>query len=531
MISSSCLAAILLAMWQAPAGTASAGETPPIPFAEMPGAASGPNVWFATPDPERERRSFVHHHATDRENDREEPLVRVAAVLDAEVEAMAAFESRVWIVLEPRAGLEPRREVVTLETARNPVSDLDYSWPREGPTLLPSLPGDGRLMDFAAGTSGPVALWWPESLRSERVRRSDSGESVPKLLRFDRRGRWETVDLPVPDGVAPWSRLVGLGEGRIGVLAALEDGVGCRVAPLEIAEGDDGPSLGDAFETWSVRESDLVATTVAMGRPLVVLRRAFARIDLAYPRGGGLLELATLDTPAAGWRLDGTSDGIRHLVQDDETFVVRSIDPIDGAIGPARTLESPTFGAGAWLHLPLLGMLTVTAILALVLFKPIADQVPPMVPEDAAPLAWWPRLVALAVDLLPGAIAAMAWFKTTPAEFALLPAWSLDIEAAAPSAAAIGITVLWGIAWEAALGRTPGKMLARGRVAAVEGGRPGFWRIVVRNLFKGVLLYAPVLAIFTALSPFGQGIGETLSRTLVLGPAREWSPPDPNQED
>jgi hypothetical protein len=68
-------------------------------------------------------------------------------------------------------------------------------------------------------------------------------------------------------------------------------------------------------------------------------------------------------------------------------------------------------------------------------------------------------------------------------------------------------------------------------VAAVEGGRPGFWRIVVRNLFKGVLLYAPVLAIFTALSPFGQGIGETLSRTLVLGPAREWSPPDPNQED
>lgn len=511
-----------------------AADEAPIPFAELPGAASGPNIWFATSDPERERRSVIHHHATDREA----PLVRVAAALDGGVEAMAAFGDRVWIVLSPRAGTDPRREVVTLETARNPVSELDYSWPREGPMLLPSLPGRGRLMGFAADASGPVALLWPESLRSERVRRGDATDAVPEVHRLDRNGRWIRESVSVPKGTAPWSRLLDLGGGRLGLLAGGIDGRTCRVAPLAAAVSEERASRDGAEEAsdlvperWDLPESEIVATTIAAGRPLVVLRTEFARIDLVYPRPDARLELALLATPRGPWRVDGTADGIRVLEQFDEEFRIRSVDPIDGRVGPDRTLEAPSFGAGAWLHLPLLGMLTVTAILALVLFKPIAEQVPPTVPENAAPLAWWPRLAALAVDLLPGVLLAMAWFGTTPAEFALLPAWSLDLEAAMPSSAAIGVTVVWCLAWEIPLGRTPGKMLVGGRIAAVEGGRPGPWRTVVRNLFKGVLLYAPVLAIFTMLSPFGQGIGETLSRTLVLGPPREWSPPEPDQED
>jgi len=510
------------------------GLPTPIPFPELPGAASGPNMWFATPDPERERRSLVHHHATDRET----PIVRVAAVLDGTVEAMAAFEDRAWIVLAPRAGEEPRREVVTLQTARNPVSELDYSWPREGPTLLPSLPGEGRLMGFAADATGPVALLWPESMRSERVRRGDDVEAaMPEVHRLDRRGRWIVEDPPHEPDASPWMRIVPRGGDRLGLLAAVEDGRACRVVPLGEATGDadvagvaPDEAAHSSSELWPVSRESLVATTIAAGRPLMVLRTEFARIDLAYPRDGAILELAVLDSPRGPWRVDGTTDGIRRLEQTDEGFTIRSIDPIDGGVGPERILGPPSFGTGAWLHLPLLGMLTVTAILALVLFRPIAERVPPTVPEGTAPLAWWPRLAALVVDVLPGVLVAMIWFGATPAEFALLPAWSLDLEAAAPSSAAIGITVLWGLAWELPLGRTPGKMLVGGRVVAIEGGRPGVWRTVVRNLFKGVLLYAPVLAIFTALSPFGQGIGETLSRTLVLGPPREWSPPEPDQE-
>ena len=502
-------------------------EHAPVPFAEMPGAASGSSLWFATPDPERDRRSIVHHHSTDREP----PTVRIAAVLDGVVEAIAAFEDRAWIVLAPRAGSEPRREVVTLQTARNPVSQLDYTWPREGPTLLPSLPGEGRLTGFAADVSGPVALLEIDPSRRGPTPDDGGATAALRLYRLDRGGDWVAEAPPSPAGIDSWSRIVPLGDGRLALLAAESDGEGCRIVPL--ASVDERAEVGageDGGETWPIAAETIVAATVAADRPLMVLRRAFAQIDLVYPRRDTVLDLAVLPTPGGPWRIEGATEGIRYLERVDEGFTIRSIDPIDGVVGPERALEAPSFGTGAWLHLPLLGMLTVTAILALVLFKPIAEQVPPVVPEGAAPLAWWSRLAALAVDVLPGAVLAMVWFETTPAEFALLPAWSLDIEAAAPSSAAIGFTVIWCLAWEIPLGRTPGKMLVGGRVVAVEGGRPGLWRTVVRNLFKGVLLYAPVLAIFTVLNAFGQGIGETLSRTLVLGPPREWSPPAPNQE-
>lgn len=171
----------------------------PVAFPQLPGAASGHHLWFATADPERPRRSLIHHVATDRET----PAVRVAAVLDGEVEAIAAWEDRAWIVLAPRAGTRQRREVVTLSTARNPASGLDYSWPREGPTLLPSLPGDSKLVDFAADAAGPIALFWPPEWRSNRVRRASSGgESAgPRVLRLGRGQAWQDVE-GVPTGFA-----------------------------------------------------------------------------------------------------------------------------------------------------------------------------------------------------------------------------------------------------------------------------------------------------------------------------------------
>jgi uncharacterized RDD family membrane protein YckC len=108
-------------------------------------------------------------------------------------------------------------------------------------------------------------------------------------------------------------------------------------------------------------------------------------------------------------------------------------------------------------------------------------------------------------------------FGVSLREFSLLPAWSLDAEATAPSALVIAITFLWGVAWESVAGRTPGKMLLGGRVVSTSGDRVGAGRVLVRNLFKAVLLAAPILAIFTVLNPLGQGIGEVLSRTFVLG--------------
>ena len=72
----------------------------------------------------------------------------------------------------------------------------------------------------------------------------------------------------------------------------------------------------------------------------------------------------------------------------------------------------------------------------------------------------------------------------------------------------------------------PGKLLVGGRVIDAGGGRPAIVRTLARNLFKAVMLYAPILAIFALLSPGGQGIGEVVSRTFVA----TRTPPSPGAE-
>jgi uncharacterized RDD family membrane protein YckC len=510
-------AAVLPAMQETPDLPSLAAAPEPVAFPLLPGAASGHHLWFATPDPERPRRSLVHHVATDREV----PAVRVAAVLEGSVEAIAAFEDRAWIVLAPRTGTKPRREVVTLSTARNPASGLDYSWPREGPTLLPSLPGDVKLVDFIADAAGPVALFWPPEWRSSRVRRAAAdGESPsPRLLRLGRGQAWEELE-GLPTGYA-YERFApfGIPTRSLSLLApdpeSPEMVAVVPVPPSEAAEDRRGES--GAVRRWPLPIGQVVAATSLPHAELLVARREFGIIDLDYPRERGLLELARLESPRGPWRIAATLDGLRYLEESGGGFRIRSIDPISGEAGPWEELGPPTFASGAWLHLPILGALAISAVLALVLFRPLAEREPPTIPEGSEPLAWPRRLAALAIDLVPGVAIAMAVFGVSLREFSLLPAWSLDAEATAPSALVIAITFLWGVAWEGVAGRTPGKMLLGGRVVSTSGDRVGAGRVLVRNLFKAVLLAAPILAIFTVLNPLGQGIGEVLSRTFVLG--------------
>ena len=485
----------------------------PVAFPQLPGAASGHHLWFATADPERPRRSLIHHVATDRET----PAVRVAAVLDGEVEAIAAWEDRAWIVLAPRAGTRPRREVVTLSTARNPASGLDYSWPREGPTLLPSLPGDSKLVDFAADAAGPIALFWPPEWRSNRVRRASSGgESAgPRVLRLGRGQAWQDVE-GVPTGFA-FERFAPSGNPARSMALLAPDPESPGTTAVVALPGDPPVAEAASIRRWRIQAGAIVAATSLEHAELIVVRRSFGSIDLDYPRARGVLALAQLEAPRGPWFVAATLDGIRFLEEADGAFRMRSIDPIDGAVGPTEELGPPTFGSGAWMHLPILGALAISAVLALVLFRPLAEREPPTIPEGFEPFPWPKRVAALAIDLVPGIAVGMAVFGVSLREFSLLPAWSLEAEATAPSALAIAVTFLWGIAWESIAGRTPGKMLFGGRIRSVDEGRVGFGRVLVRNLFKAVLLAAPILAIFTVLNPLGQGIGEVLSRTLVLG--------------
>jgi len=494
------------------AASAIADDLDPPGFEPLVGAAAGRNLWFALPDPEQPRRSRVMHHATDRDP----PTVRVAAVLDGAIEAMAAWEDRVWVVLAPRAGRSPRREVVTLETARNPASGLDYSWPREGPTLLPSIPGTARLLAAGADANGPVVLLAADEVRSAREATRSDGSRAPQLLRLARGGRWEEVAWPEGPAVpqAPLRLADGRGSGR-GVWlvgADPEDRQGTLVVAVGREAAGDG--LG-RLERWPIAPRRILAASVVLGQPVLLLRPEFGRLEVVYPRDGGVLRLADLPPPAGRWLLAGTSEGLRLVEAVGETPRILRIDPLDGRLSEPEPLGPPRFASRSWLHLPLLGMLAVAAVLALVLFKPLQEP-----PEWTLPAPWrptppLPRLGALLIDALPGTLVAMAWFGVGPLDLALLPAWSLEAERAVPSAVAVGLTALWCTLWETLFRTTPGKRAIGASVWGLDG-RPATRRaVLLRNLFKSVVLFAPVLAIFMVVNPRGRGVGEVVSHTVV----------------
>jgi uncharacterized RDD family membrane protein YckC len=492
----SIVAALLLA---ALAGADDRGRT-----RMLPGAASGREVWVALPDRESPGRTSLMHLSSDRDP----PTIRVAAAVPGEIESVAAWGSEAWMVLRPRAGDPSRREVVTLESARNPASGLDYSWPREGPMLLPSLPGSGSLLAFAADSGGAWAL-----LEQPR----GAGHGMPpaaaarSLLRLPRGGRWKAVEIPGELGEPFAFAAVGTpAEELLLLFTDPADPASTRAIPL------DSPSDGAAkWRRWPVAPASIVAAIGVDGETLLAIGSERGRVELLYPRRQASLRLAELPAAAGPFLLAGTSHGPWLLEWSEQGPQARRIDPISGEISPPQFALPPRIGFGAWLHLPLLGMLAVAAAIALVLFRPLQDADRWPLPPTWQPLPPLPRAFALAVDLLPGTLAAMAWFKVGPADLAMLPAWSLDAERALPSAAAIGASILWCTAWEAFGGATPGKRLVGARVRAADGGPPTLRATLLRNLFKGMVLYAPVLAAFTLLDPHGRGIGEVVSRTAV----------------
>ena len=50
---------------------------------------------------------------------------------------------------------------------------------------------------------------------------------------------------------------------------------------------------------------------------------------------------------------------------------------------------------------------------------------------------------------------------------------------------------------------------------------------MMNSIFKAVVLYAPILAVFVFLSPALQGVPETVSRTVVADARVRENPSDP----
>ena len=143
------------------------------------------------------------------------------------------------------------------------------------------------------------------------------------------------------------------------------------------------------------------------------------------------------------------------------------------------------------------------------------------------PLPLSRRLCALAIDFVPGVLLVLVLFGPQLARVSTIPLWSTELAFAGPGAVVIGVTLLHETVSELIWRRSLGKAIMGGEVLAANGTRASAVAVLLRILFKAVVLYAPILAVFVVLSPALQGVPETVSRTVVADARSGQNLPDP----
>lgn len=483
--------------------------TAPPSVPTLRAASSGEHLWVAAPAASGAPDGVRILHSV-------KGTVRDCGTLDAMPDALVATEARLWMVMPPPAGgaVSP---VYSVRATYNPISDRWFSEPLGRFEVLPSIPPGGHLSGAAPGDQRLLVL---------------QGASPCTLL--EQRGAgWSA--LPVPTGLPagtmlhPWPSREGSGWALVA-----REGNDLRTWTVP------APAPGSQTLEWASAVlpgagADLGLVVSGASRP-AVLRGGEGGWTLAYARSDGPLEIARISPPDAPWTVVGTGDSFA-LVSVSETGALSaaSIDSIEGTVSaPAPLVEAPST-AGDWLHLPLIGALTIAALLAAFLIRPpVGDRVP-CLPAGWEPMDSWRRALGLMIDMVPGALLALALTGCSPKDLLAMPAWTAATAKVVPSSIMLGCTMLWCLAWEVAIAGTPGK-LATGacRIVRVDrlspreqadraAGPAAVWpapaatraRRAVRALLKGVVLFAPALGFLAFVHPLQMGLPDVMTDTAV----------------
>lgn len=496
------LIAVLLLSLPGRTAFASASETTGLLI-----ASGGEHVWFVLKDPETPATWRLMHHSTGMDG----PHARVARSLTVKPVGLAAAGDEVLVLLPPTAQRSEQFDLLRLRAARNPAMGTYYDLPLDGWDVLASVPREGVLGGLRLARDGsPLALLLPARKVSEgvtRTRGSRTGASAPeaRLLRQSAFA-WDEVALPEVLRTSAEQRLV----------------PPAGLAQASILAGDpEGGSVRHDWsgEAWSTRPGparwDAILAVASVGDLLAFVTRGTDGLEFGLERGDALLPIATVPLPERPWGVASMGDGLVLIEVDGAGEpVVRSIDPLAGTVGQPVTWTRPPLRVSNWLHLPIIGMLVVAALLAIVLFRPSELPDAPL-RAGVVPLPLGRRMLALAIDFIPGVLLALLLFDTDPTSLASVPLWSSELAFAGPGLVIIGVTIGHETLTELLWHRSIGKAIVGGRVVASDGTPPGSGTILLRQLFKTVVLYAPILAIFVVLSPACQGVPETVSRTVV----------------
>jgi uncharacterized RDD family membrane protein YckC len=456
------------------------------------------------------------------------PTERLVTRLAREPEALAA-EGDMLVVVSPSEG-QQRRMVLALRAQRNEVTGLWFTEPRGGPRILPPLPAEGQLRSFTIAGGVAYAL-----LRNAAA----AGAERPghQLLALDVSGggaggeSWGEVALP-PLDLAESVRL-SEGGGRLCAQGAI-DGVAhvsWRAAgedwssPLALV-GVDGQPVSARRVLGTI---ELERRSALVERVPAVVEGGPATIRLSVVRDARATGWASFPEPSEPWLLAGFGGEALLLSLDaDRRGVDRRIAPSAATPSAPTALEPPGFTSRNWIHIPILGILSVALALAAVIFgadaylenRPGGGRSAPSaapIPADRRPGArLGARAAAASIDMIPGFVVASILYPGSFLAMMQFPIFVSDASVGAPAFVAFAIGWAFGTVGDVFFGRSLGKRLMGLEIIGVRGDSVSAGRRLLRALAAAITVASPPVMLIAALNPRGDGPAEMVSGTAVV---------------
>ncbi len=455
----------------------------------LPVASSGTHAWFAVSG---EGNCRVLHHAASMPPG----TLREAAVIEGEPLAMAAHEGQLWIVM-PMSGHPESHAVYSLTTHRNPATGMYYDTPIGFLDVQPSIVSATRVGSVAADSEGLYA-WLPQ-------------DGAP--LRHLGSREWFTVAPPQGDCRTRFivaSRLSG--EPRLAVCDIVGDGV----LDIVVEGGPDG--LAWSKSQFEGAGEGFAAFVTGAPSNAIVKRATGGGYELAYPGTHGNRQLAAIPRQTAPWGVVGMTDGFLLAARSGKNELSLSrVDPFSGSVSaPERTTaEVPrTF---EWVHLPLLGAATIALLLVGFVVRPPIEAAKPLA-AGWVPLPMIRRVVALGIDLIPGAVLAIVVTGEPIERLLAMPSWTPELSRCLPATFMLGTTGAVCLICESLWRASPGKLLVGARVVRFSDSgdvRAGLLRAMLRAALKTVVLFAPALGVLSFVHPQHRGVSDTITETVV----------------
>lgn len=409
------------------------------------------------------------------------PEVRVHALADA--------GPTLWAVLE---GWKP--EMVQEAGRLSPPTALETALNLPGGTLAPK----------------------PEKTPAKPEETPAAAPAGLQLLAHRAQGT-ERVEWPLPPAADAQVALAVRGEALLALIRQ-----GGRLQSFERgAEGAWEPV--QAAVDWP---GDLRQTRLAAMAGEWVLAEALTpqRARLFVLRGGRWLPAGQVEAPlSGGWGLVEAESGAAlavcpHPIQPGGNMLTLFPVSLRGDTAAPQTVK---LGANIdpwvfWVKNVQLLVMVSSVVVMFLTWGQVRQQ--PRLPAGLAVAGFARRLLAGALDLAPAVLLSAKLTGSAPAQ--VLHGWALmstgfgagDLPPAVLAALLFLVHVTLG---ELVFGRSLGKWALGLRVVTLDGARPPFNRLLLRNLLKLFEVMAPVLVTFALFPPAHQRLGDRVAGTLV----------------